>query len=100
FVLVFAGLLLRPALGQTWSNAALLNEPGEAGSDVKTSRVVAANNGFHAVYHVNNKVRYRRYFNGSLKAAQDVFPGTNFIANGQLAVSLDGTVHVVLEDWA
>src|SRR5262249_930240 len=87
------------ARGQ-WSSAALLNDPSEAGTDVKGARVVAApSGGFHSLYAANGKIRYRRYFGGVLKPAQAVFPGGDFTANGFLVCALDGTVHVVLEDW-
>ena len=86
---------------QTWSNAHLLNDPIYAGTDIKEAHIVAAANGFHAIYRVtsNSRIQYRRYYNGSLKSAQDVFPASNFAANGNIGVALDGTVHVVLEDW-
>ncbi len=83
-----------------WSGSQLLNQPSDAGSDVKTARIVASKNGgFHSIYHVNNQIRYRRY-NGTLQAPVVVFPGTNFMANGRIAEALNGDIHVIFEDWA
>jgi hypothetical protein len=98
-VLVVIGLT---SAGQAqWSTAQLFNLPGEAGADVKTSRIAPARGGgFHGIYHVNNRIRYRRYSGGTLSAPIDVFPGTNFMANGSIAEALDGEIHVVFEDWA
>ena len=86
---------------QTWSTPQLLNDPVYANTDIKEAHIVAAANGFHAVYRVtsNSRIQYRRYYNGSLKPRRR-FPGSNFAANGNIGLALDGTVHVVLEDWA
>lgn len=100
---VLLSVILWPGEGYgQWSTAVLLNDPSEAGADIKEGKLIAAENGFHAVYRVtsNSRIRYRRYYNGSLKPVQDVFPATNFAANPYLGVALDGTVHVVFEDWA
>jgi len=94
-------LMLAAAADAQWSNAQLFNMPGEAGADVKSARIAAARSGgFHGIYHVNNRIRYRRYSGGTLTSPIDVFPGTNFMANGAIAEALNGEIHVVFEDWA
>jgi hypothetical protein len=89
------------AQAQTWSTAQLFNLSSEAGIDVKSARIAASvSGGFHGIYHASDKVRYRRYMGGTLSGPVDVFPGTNFIANGYIAEALNGNVHVVFENWA
>jgi len=86
------------AVGQGWSTAQLLNDPSEAGQDIKSAKIVAARNGgFHAIY-AGSQVRYKRYVGGVLKPRQTM-PIGNFWANPQLCESTDGRVHVVIEDW-
>ncbi len=101
-VLAVVGFGAAAAWAQTWSTAQLLNDPALAGADIKEASIVAAANGFHATYRVagNSRIQYRRYFNGILKPAQDVAPGGPFLPNPKLGVSLEGTVHVVVEDWS
>ncbi|NLE58739.1 MAG: hypothetical protein GX616_10285, partial [Planctomycetes bacterium] len=92
---------LTAATEAQWSNAQLFNMPGEAGADVKSAKIAASRSGgFHGIYHVNNRIRYRRYSGGTLTSPIDVFPGTNFMANGAIAEALNGDIHVVFEDWA
>ncbi|MGQ9652014.1 MAG: carboxypeptidase-like regulatory domain-containing protein [Phycisphaerae bacterium] len=96
YVMWFAG-----SARAQWSNAQLFNMAYETGADVKTAKIAAARTGgFHGIYHVNSRIRYRRYSGGTLTNPVDVFPGTNFIANGAIAEALNGDIHVVLEDWA
>lgn len=91
---------LTAATEAQWSNAQLFNMPGEAGLDVKTAKIAAARTGgFHGIYHAGGKIRYRRYSGGTLTSPVDVFPGGYFTANGTIAESLNGDIHVVLEDW-
>jgi len=82
-----------------WSNAMLLNDPSEAGSDCKTTRIAASKyGGFHAVYSgPAQRFRYRRY-NGTLLPVVTVFTGMNF--NGWVTEALNGDVHVAFENWA
>lgn len=83
-----------------WSNAALFNEPGDAGMDVKTGAIAAVQGGgFEGVYFRNNNgIRYRRYIL-SLSAAVDVWTGGQCF-NARMCEALNGDIHVVFEDWA
>lgn len=83
-----------------WSNAALFNSTSETTTDIKNPRLVgAAGGGVHGIYHGSGKVRYRRYTEGAgLGGIVDVHSGLAF--NGAIAESLNGEIHIVLEDWA
>ncbi len=84
---------------QSWASCQLLNEPWEAGMDVKNAQIIAApNGGFHATYEAG-QLKYRRYFGGVLKPSQGQSV-PNFWANLSFCLGLDGRVHMVFEDWA
>ena len=101
--MVLAGVVVlaawQVANAQSWGTAQLLNMPSETGQQVKSAKIVGARSGgFHAIYNVG-KIRYRRYQNGVLNPAVDVFPGSNFHAGGNIAEARNGHIHVVFENW-
>ncbi len=87
-----------------WNTAAMLNEAWERGyGDIKTPQIDgSATGGFHAKYFAisgsGSYTKYRRYVGGALQAPVLV-EQSGFRANGDICEGLNGTIHMVWEDW-
>ncbi len=102
-LMVALSVVLWSAIGAEaqWSNPALFSGASETGSDIKGPKLAGAmGGGFHGLYHnTGGQVRYRRYTPGApLGAVVTVHNGQSY--NGTISESLNGEIHVVLEDWA
>ncbi len=101
--IVSLGWLAATAHGQ-WTPAAMLNEPWERDlGHIKTPQIdAAATGGFHAKYFVfaspQIQTKYRRFFAGTLQPPVLV-EASGFRSSGDICEGLNGTIHMVWEDW-